>query len=58
MSALYSSEQAQAETLEGTDNSSCATLLLPINANDCVCRFVVSRKAALEAIARFQLCEV
>lgn len=51
---MYSLAQID-DLLDGSKISNCATILIPLNTNDCICHFVLDRDVAIKAINKYRL---
>jgi hypothetical protein len=52
---VLESNKLATERMYGAVASNCATILIPLHANDCVCHFVLDRDTALALISRYSL---
>ena len=52
---VIASDKLLAEKYGGLGTSNCATVLIPLNENDCICHFVVDRETAMASIMRYEL---
>lgn len=53
-----SSEKIGEERDADLDNSDCVTVMIQLNAKDCVCHFVTNRDVALKAINDYKLTSI
>jgi len=52
---VSSSEKIAREKRDGSETTNCATILIPLDAKDCICHFILDRDIAMESISKYRL---